>query len=191
MKNTINCILSACAVAFTVWFMHFGEITTIEGALSKSGIIHPVYFAIWGVLTFSALYCNIFSLYRKNLSKNVLKRFTVPLSAVASVGMAITLTCRFDKIYGFEYYLHCAGSLAFSIITSVVVFTYYLLNFKKHIFYGASTIIIGVLLITDLIFLIIYKQNALIEAIPILFALIIMPVTLLFIKDKNYASQKA
>ena len=190
MKKIFISILSACAFAYTLWYMHFGELTTIEGALSKSGIKHPVYFAIWGALTFFALYANIFSLY-KTLKKYRWQRLVYPLSALSAVGMIITLTCRFGYEFGFEYYLHCAGSLAFSFITSVLVFTYYMLNFKRHKLYAAATVIIGALLITDLIFLIICKQNALIEAVPILFALIIMPITIIFDKEKDYAVQKA
>ena len=171
--------------------MHFGELTTIEGALSKSGIVHPVYFTIWGILTFTALYSNVFSLYSKHVRKYRWKRLVIPLSAVAAIGMMLTLACRFGKEFGFEYYLHCAGSLAFSIITSVIVFTYYLLNCKRHWIYSAATIVIGLLLITDLVFLIICKQNALIEAVPILFALIAMPLTLIIDKEKDYASQKS
>lgn len=187
MKKSIIIIISAAAFVYTIWYMHFGELTTIEGALSKTGIIHPFLFAIWGTLVYAALYLNIFYLYLL-LNKNWLKAL-IPLSAFGAIGMLLTLTCRFGKEFGFEYYLHCGGSLAFSIITSVIVFTLYLLNSKKHWLYKAATITTGILLITDLVFLIIYKQNALIEAVPILFALVIMPVTILINKEKTYASR--
>ena len=50
-------------------------------------------------------------------------------------------------------------------------------GFKKNTFSAVLTVIIALILITDLILLIIFKQNALIEGLPIIFALAVMPVT--------------
>ena len=53
------------------------------------------------------------------------------------------------------------------------------------------TVIIGAVLIIDLGMLLIFKETALIEVVPVLFALIILPVlnfTSSF-KDKEYASR--
>lgn len=57
--------------------------------------------------------------------------------------------------------------------------------------FATFTYIIGLLLITDLILLLIFQENALIEAVPILFALILLPTlnfTNLF-KEKAYAAR--
>ncbi len=191
MKKYILAAISFAAFAYTIWFMHFGELTTIEGSLSKTGINHTFLFAIWGIITFTALYLNVFTLFSEHIKKYSWKKFYFTMMLLSATGMALTLSCRFGYEFGAEYYLHCAGSLTFSILTSVIVFTYYMLNFRRHRLYAIATIVIGVLLITDMIFLIAYKQNALIEAVPILFGLFIMPLTLFIDKEKDYASQRA
>ena len=70
-----------------------------------------------------------------------------------------------------------SGSLIFSVCTGIEVFITYMYGFKKNTFNAVLTVIIALILITDLILLIIFKQNALIEGLPIIFALAVMPVT--------------
>lgn len=62
MKLIINIILSICAISYTVYFMSLNDLTTNNGALSKTGISHPVLFFFWGILVYTALYTNIFHL---------------------------------------------------------------------------------------------------------------------------------
>ena len=45
------------------------------------------------------------------------------------------------------------------------------------------TFIIGLILTSDMVLLLIYKETALIEAIPVLFGLIILPATALKYRD--------
>lgn len=186
MKKYIILAISVCAVIFTLWFMHFGELTTNSGALSKTGLIHPIYFTIWGLLTYTALYANIIFLYNKQFPKAKLPYLS---AGIALIGMILTLSCKFDFSLKLQYYLHCAGSLTFSIITGICVFALYLLNFRKSFTYKIVTIITGSILVADGILLLIFKQNALIEAVPIIFALIAMPLTIFKEKDKAYAAQ--
>ena len=105
--------------------------------------------------------------------------------------MLLTLLCDFDYSKRTGYLLHCAGSLTFSVLTGVCVFLLFLLNYKKNRLYAAFTYIVGAILILDLILLLIFKQNALIEAVPVIFALVILPIhnfTDLF-KEKINASR--
>lgn len=186
MKKYIIPVLSVCAVIFTLWFMHFGELTTNSGALSKTGLIHPIYFIFWGFLTYTALYSNIIFLYKKFLPKSKLQ-YTFAITAL--IGMMLTLFCKFDFDFKLQYYLHCAGSLTFSVSTGICVFILYLLNYKKNIWCRILTFMIGIILAADGILLLIFKQNALIEAVPIIFALIVMPLTVFIQKDKTYVTQ--
>ena len=180
MKEKTLILSSAIAIIYTIWYMHFGELTTNAGALSKTGLRHPVYFAIWGLLTYTALHFGI--LYTQSLLYKI-QKYQYALSAIALLGMILTITCRFDYSLKAEYYLHCAGSLCFSALTGISVFSVFLINFKKSNYFKVLTIIIGLILIVDLVLLLIYKETALIEAIPVLFGLIILPVTALKYRD--------
>lgn len=59
MKKAILIFLCVFAFIFTVWYMQFGGLTENSGALSKTGLIHPVYFSVWGISVFAAIYANL------------------------------------------------------------------------------------------------------------------------------------
>ena len=188
MKKIILTSLSVAALFYTLWYMHFGSLIENSGALSTTGLSHPVAFTIWGVLTFTALYSNILYAYGELPRKH---KFQYVLCGVSAIGMVLTLACDFDYRKQTEYLLHCAGSLTFSVLTGICVFVLFLLNFKKSRMFSVFTYIIGAILIIDLIMLIIFQENALIETVPVLFALITLPImnfTNLF-KEKAYASR--
>ena len=188
MKKVILISLPAAALIYTLWYMHFGSLTDNSGALSTTGLSHPVAFTIWGVLTFAALYSNILYAYGELPRKHKFQYF---LCGISAIGMALTLTCDFDYAKRTEFYIHCAGALTFSVLTGVCVFVLFLLNYKKSWLFAVFTYIIGAILIVDLILLIIFNENALIETVPVIFALITLPIvnfTDLF-KEKAYASR--
>ena len=176
------------SVVYTLWYMNFGSLKENSGALSKTGLIHPVYFTFWGICVFTALYANLLLAY-KTLIKE--RKFQYFLCAFSAVGMILTLTCDFDYTKKAQYFLHCAGSLTFSVLTVICVFLLFLLNYKKGKLFALFTYITAAISLTDLIFLLIFQETALIEAIPVLFALILLPVvnfTNLF-KEKEYAAR--
>ena len=55
MKKAFLILLPCCAAVYTLWYMHFGSLTQNSGALSVTGLEHPVLFAVWGILVFAAL----------------------------------------------------------------------------------------------------------------------------------------
>lgn len=182
MKILINSFLSFLTVVYTIYYMSLNDLTTNNGALSKTGLIHPVLFFIWGILVYISLYINIFTLaseYKKVTNLHII------LAVSAFIGMALTLFCKFDYSLKVQYYLHCSGSLIFSVCSGIAVFITYLFGFKRNIFNAVLTVLIAVILITDLILLLIFKQNALIEALPVIFALVIMPATLAYNKFRK------
>ena len=189
MKRALICTLSFAAAAYTAWFMHFGSLTENSGALSKTGLRHPILFAVWGTLTFFALFANGTYIYNRGSKK--FKALFTALCAVSFVRMALTLCFKFDYDLRAQYYLHCAGSLAFSASSGAAIFLLFLTNFKKSKLYAALTVIIGTILAADLIFLIIFQETALIEGVPVLFALISMPIVILSerkVKEGAYAA---
>lgn len=186
MKKTICTFLSTVSILLTLWLMHYGSLIENSGALSKTGLKHPILFAIWGIITYLTLHLNIIYGLRKISRAN---RIYYSLSAIAGIGIILTVNCDFDYTQRIQYYLHCAGSLAFSAITGILAFILFLYQFHKNNVYKAFTIIIGSILIIDLILLIIFQETALIEAVPIIFGLIILPIFNFYIKDKEYVTQ--
>lgn len=186
MKKIIYSLLSTAAILLTIWLMHFGSLTENSGALSKTGLRYPVTFAVWGLITYFALHLNIIYGLQKIEKTN---KLYYALSALAGTGMMLTIFCDFDYSLRTQYYLHCAGSLTFSAITGILVFILFLYQFHKNNIYKALTIIIGSILVIDLILLIIFQETALIEAVPIIFGLIILPIFNFYIKGKDYVTQ--
>ena len=188
MKKIVLISLSACAIIYTLWYMHFGSLTDTSGALSTVALSHPIAFKIWGLLTFFALYSNILYAY-DNLPRK--HKFQNVLFDISALGMGFTIFTDYDFAKKTEYILHCVGALTFSAATGFCVFMLFLLNYKRGKLFAVFTYVIGAILITDLMLLIIIKENALIETAPIIFALILLPVlnfTNLF-KEHEYASR--
>lgn len=163
MKRIAGIFLSIAAFAYTIRYMHFATPYKNSGALSKIGLEHHGLFIIWGVLTFSALAYNLIIAYKRYTKS----RLYIPMLAVAFVGMVMTLCFDFDYDKKPDYYFHCGGSLAFSIIMGITVFFLFALCFKKALLFKVMTIITAGILIVDLICLLIFKENALIEVLPV------------------------
>lgn len=163
VRKYIGTVLSFIAFAYTLWYMHFGVPYKNSGALSKIGLAHPVLFWIWGILTLFALSYNITVAYKKYTSAKVY----IPLLCVSAIGMLLTLSFDFDYDKQPDYFLHCAGSLTFSAVMGVTVFLLFVLCFKKSKLFRMFTYLTAAILIVDLIFLLVYKETALIEVLPI------------------------
>lgn len=164
MKNYLCLILSIISAFYSVFYASLGGLSGNEGALSKIGLTHPALFAVWGILTCLALFANIIVGF-----KNIKYKFYVYLLVAAAIGMLLTILFDFDYNNQLNYWLHCIGSMSFSIVMGITVFLLFLLS-KNYIFAAASAVI----LITDFVLLIIFKETALIELFPILSGLIMM-----------------
>lgn len=187
MKRIIYTALSIISVIITIWLMHYGSLTENTGALSKTGLKYPITFVVWGIITYFALHLNI--IYGLRRIGKVNKLF-YSMSAIAGIGMMLTIFCDFDYSLRIQYYLHCAGSLTFSAITGILVFILFLYQFNIHTIYKIFTVIIGLILTIDMIMLIVFQETALIEAVPIIFGLITLPIfNFYIIKEKEYATQ--
>lgn len=186
MKKTIYTLLPAVSVLLTLWLMHYGSLTENSGALSKTGLKHPIIFTVWGIITYTALHLNIIYGLRKIDKAN---HIYYTFSAIAGFGMILTICCDFDYSLRVQYYLHCTGSLLFSVTTGILVFILFLYQFHKNNIYRIFTIIIGNILTIDLILLVIFQETALIEAVPIIFGLIILPIFNFYIKENVYVTQ--
>ena len=180
MKKGICLLAVTIAVLVTIYYLTFGGISGNESAFSTVGLEHPIWFAVWGVSTYTALAINIYTAFCKTKYK-----FYIILLIISAIGMALTLTCDFDYNKYTQYLAHCIGSLAFSGTMGLTVFLAFLIN-KKYIL----SLISALILITDLILLLIFKETALIETVPIFAGYIMLLINNLTLrKDKIEAIQ--
>lgn len=157
MKKAICVISILCSALFSIYYMHFGGLFGNDSALSTVGLEHPILFSIWGVLTLFALSINIIYGFIKTKYK-----LCCLLLIISAIGMLLTLTCDFDYDIKAQYFAHCIGSIAFSSVTGITVFLLFLLR-KKYI----RATVCAIVLIADLVLLLIFKETALIEIVPI------------------------
>lgn len=173
MKKIVSTGLSLISFIYTIWYMSYSNPIYNRGALSKIGLVHHNEFVIWGVLTFLALSFNIIIAYKEKTKTKIY----IPLLIISGIGMGLTLAFDFDYYKVPDYYFHCAGSLAFSVIMGVTIFVLFALLYKKDKLYKTFTYITGTILIIDLICLLIFKETGLIEAIPIFAGYLLLGIT--------------
>lgn len=157
MKKAVCIFTVTISVIITVLYLRIGGLFGNDSALSTVGLTHKPFFVLWGVSTYTALAVNIYQAYEKTKYK-----FYALLLFASLVGMILTLACDFDYSVYPQYLAHCIGSLMFSAVTGVNVFLLFLLR-KQYI----MSAVCGVILVADLILLLIFKETALIEVVPI------------------------
>lgn len=157
MKKILCILPCIVAAVYSLVYASLGGFKGNSGALSKIGLEHPILFAVWGILTVLALSLNLIIGFAETKYK-----FYIILLAAALIGMILTLCFDFDYNKHNEYVLHCIGSLTFSAIMGITVFLLFLLT-KNYLF----TFISAGILILDLMLLIIFKETAFIELMPI------------------------
>lgn len=176
MKRALSIISVAISIAtaiYTLWYMHYANPFKNEGALSTIGLSHKPLFIIWGIMTLLSLGLGITLAYIKN-SKS---RLYMPLLIISAIGMALTLLFDFKYDVKPDYYLHCIGSLAFSVFMGMNIFLLFLLNYKKGKMYAFFTYVSATVLLADFILLLIFKETGFIEAFPIIMGYIMLGIT--------------
>lgn len=164
MRRMIFLIISIAMTVYSLFYASLGGFAGNAGALSKIGLTHPLLFCTWGFCTFGVLAFGIILGFKKTKYK-----FYLILLIIALIGIILTVCFDFDYNKQTEYWLHCIGSLAFSASMGITVFLLLLLS-KKYIL----TAICGVVLISDLVLLIIFKETAFIELYPIITGYILL-----------------
>lgn len=157
MRKVFCIVIPVITVIYSLLYASLGGFRGNASAMSKIGLEHPFLFSVWGILTFISIAGNLVSAYSKTKYK-----FYIPLLITAMIGMLMTICFEFDYDKHTEYMLHCIGSLTFSAITGLSVFLLFLLS-RRYIF----AIVSAIILIADLILLLIFKETAFIELMPI------------------------
>lgn len=166
MKKFIYLLFPVFSVIYSLFYASLGGFRGNASAMSTIGLEHPILFSIWGTLTFISLSSNLIAAYRKTKYK-----FYIPFLVTALIGMILTLCFDFDYDKHTQYMLHCIGSLAFSSIMGITVFLLFLLS-RKCI----SATISAVIMISDLILLLIFKETSFIELMPIFAGYILLSI---------------
>lgn len=166
MKKVLCIIAPIFTVAYSLLYASLGGFSGNRSALSKIGLEHPLLFTIWGITTAFTLFSNIIIGFKRTKYK-----FYIALLSIAAIGMLLTLCFDFDYSKYAQYILHCVGSLTFSAVTGTTVFLLFLLT-KNYPF----AVISALILIADLILLLIFKETALIELMPIFAGYIMLSV---------------
>lgn len=179
MKKFICLTSVIICVIYSLYYASLGGFHGNKGALSKIGLTHPLLFSVWGILTLTALFINIITAYSKAKFN-----FYKYLLIISFIGMALTLIFDFDYNERLQYYLHCIGSMSFSVVTGITVLLFFIIS-KRYILTAMCTTI----LLTDLILLIIFKETAIIELFPI-FSGFILLLIYNFRKERNYIEIK-
>lgn len=179
-KKVLDCLcllLILFSLIYTVWYISHGNIFENSGALSTIGLDYPVLFAVWGVTSQITIALNT-----KNLYSNIPKKFkfTNILIALSTIGILFTVIFKFDYDLKVNYYLHCAGAFSFTVFNFLNIILYFIINYKKSSVYRFSALFCFSAIITSLVLLIITKETALNESIPLFTAYIIFIINIIF-----------
>lgn len=152
------------STVYTAWYMQLGSIFENSGALSTIGLEHRLLFAVWGVLAQGAMIVNIETMYR---SAGISLKFYKILLIASTVGIGMTLVFPFDYDLRAFYVLHCTGAFLFTGANSGAILAYFILRRKVH---PAFWVLFGLgcaVLAASLILLLITKETAFNETLPL------------------------
>lgn len=170
----IGIVLMGISCLYTIWYMQLGDIFENSGALSTIGLTHPVLFAIWGVLAQSAMLANICTMYMR---AGIHKNFYKVLLILSTLGMGMTLLFPFDYDMRPYYFLHCTGAFLFTGANGCAILIYYLLRRKERPAFWALFGCGCAVLAASLILLLITKETAFNETLPLFGAFVLFTAT--------------
>lgn len=165
-KNEIVCMV--VLLASLIYAMYYIDIQNpLKYSLSEIGRSNWALFIIWCVLSGTALLLNIHKLYeRTNFNHKWTKWGKVFLYSGLFFLLLTFLNMSKDPMYW--YYIHVATAILFSVLVFFSLLFCLLHMAQKLKTYRNLTIILIAILFVDIIFLIIYKQMALFESIPLI-----------------------
>lgn len=161
-RNEIVCM--AALLASLIYAMYYIDIENpLKYSLSEIGRSNWALFIVWCVLSGLALLLNVYRLYERT-------GYTGRLGKILLYSGLIFLVLTFlnmskDPMYW--YYIHVATAILFSVLSFFSI-AFCLVSMSKRMkAYLYATSVFFALLLVDIVFLIIYKQMALFESIPL------------------------
>ena len=131
-----------------------------DNTISWIGFDHPFGFLVWGGLTAAAFFLNISYLYRRFHYAG--KIGTVALYTAPMMAMTVI----FINDWGWEHVLHWIGAIGFIALNGAALLLFFLHNFKKHISYKLTSLMVAGMLLAMLIILLAVGKSGLLELIP-------------------------
>lgn len=180
MKNIINKILkftrneivcmTALLVSLIYAMFYIDILNPLKFSLSEIGRYNSALFIVWCVLSGVAILLNVHRLYERvgytaKLGKGFLYSGLLFL-------IATFLNMSKDPII--FYWIHVATAILFSVLSFASIALALINMSKKNKNYLILTAILFFLILVDIVFLIIYKQMALFESIPLVLCYIVL-----------------
>lgn len=168
-RNEIVCM--AALVTSLIYAMYYIDIQNpLQYSLSEIGRSNWALFIVWSLLSGIAILLNVHRLYeRTGYSSKIGKAFLYS----GLVFLVLTfLNMSKDPMYW--YYIHVATAILFAVLAFASISLCLLYMAKKIKAYLYITVILFALILVDIVFLIIYKQMALFESIPLVLCYVIL-----------------
>lgn len=161
-RNEIVCM--AALIISLVYAMYYIDILNpLKYSLSEIGRYNTALFVVWCLLSGIAILLNVHRLYART-------GYTAKLGKAFLYSGLIFLVATFlnmSKDPIIFYWIHVATAILFSVLSFASIALCFIFMSKRKKSYLILTIILFALLLVDIIFLIIYKQMALFESIPL------------------------
>jgi hypothetical protein len=168
-RNEIVCMVAL--VTSLIYAMYYIDIQNpLQYSLSEIGRSNWALFIVWSLLSGIAILLNVHRLYeRTGYSAKIGKAFLYS----GLIFLVLTfLNMSKDPMYW--YYIHVATAILFAVLAFASISLCLLYMAKKIKAYLYITVILFALILVDIVFLIIYKQMALFESIPLVLCYVIL-----------------
>jgi hypothetical protein len=161
-QNDVVCLAALiAALAYDMFYLDL--MNPLKYSLSEIGRQTPALFVVWSVVSGLALFLNVRRFYARTGSASKVGKICLYSGLVFLVLTFCNLS--HDPVL---YWIHVGTAVLFAVLGFLSVAIGLLKLFKKSLKYRILTIIFLALIFADLIFLVIFKQMALYEFIPLI-----------------------
>lgn len=168
-RKEIVCMVAL--LASLIYAMYYIDIKNpLQFSLSEIGRYNWPLFIVWCLLSGIAVLLNVHRLYQRT-------GYSAGLGKIFLYSGLIFLVCTFlnmSKDPIIFYYIHVATAILFAVLSFASIALCLLYMAKKSKAYLILTVILFSLILIDLIFLVIYKQMALFESIPLVLCYVVL-----------------
>lgn len=168
-KNELVCLSSIIvSLIYSVYYM--GLRNPLEYSLSEIGRTYTALFIVWSLLVATAFFLNVNRLYERTGFKSKLGKGLMYAGLIFLVLTFVNM--KKDPII--FYHIHVVTAILFSVLSFASAAICLVSVAKKSKVYLITTIVLFSIVFIDIIFLIIYKQMALFESVPLISTYIVL-----------------
>lgn len=171
-KHEIVCMLSLLAsLIYAVYYIDIQD--PLKYSLSEIGRSNWMLFIVWCILSGVALLLNVNKLYERTRHTNFNQRLP-KICLYSGLGFLVLTFLNMSKEPMFWYYIHVVTAILFAVLTFYSIISCLIYMAKRQKPYLYLTAIVLIIVFIDIVFLIIYKQMALFESIPLILCYIVL-----------------